>query len=69
MRRSTLRDTMQARGGRPGTRKHNVIDFYRACKRFAARQVKEIGFVGKMRDLRLVLSTVAVSRSDGPDAA
>lgn len=69
MRRSTLRDTIQARGGTPGMRKHNVISFYRACKQFAAGEVKEIRFVGKVKDLRLVLSAVASSGPDRPDAA
>lgn len=69
VKRSTLHDAIQARGGRPGLRRHNVVSFYRACKRFAAGQVREIGFVGKVRDLRLVLSAVASSGPDRPDAA
>ncbi|MGE5593421.1 MAG: hypothetical protein ACM3X3_07035 [Betaproteobacteria bacterium] len=44
------------------------VNFYRACKRFKSGKVKSIQFVGKMRDLRLILATVACS-PEPPGAA
>lgn len=48
--------------------KRNMLEFYRACKRFDAGQEKRLRFRGPMIDLRTVLSAVSLE-SDGPDAA
>ncbi len=61
-------------GWRPSTNtnrdSNKVVDFYRACRQFHRGEVKRIGFVGTVRQLRWALTAAAFSPDPhGPRAA
>lgn len=55
---------------RRSSRSRQVIDFYRACRRFRRGEVRAIRFVGTIRQLRWALVAAAFSPDpNGPEAA